>query len=179
MMSWTEVHPLANLQYLPRDCMKNSALACQQEKENTMQTLNIVAHAAQSEQYPTDQRQRDHLISRLHSIKNDKAQELRNTFGIGEMPAPRTPSEMVERIKEGKFKVEHTDELNDSYNEFYYSPWHFIKWIDPSVKEDRPAYDAAEKKLDKLYDDTRDEIIVADVEKGLAALRQFESTAIN
>jgi len=152
----------------------------QQEKENTMQTLNIVAHAQQPASYPTDQRQRDHLVSRLHSVRGEKLTELRNAFGIGEMPAPRTPDEMVERIKEGKFKVKNMDELSDGdYNEFYYSPWRYITWADPSVKEDRPGYEAAEKKLEKLYDDTRDEIVVLDVDKGLAALRQFESTAVN
>jgi len=157
-----------------------TATTSRQEKENTMQTLNIVATTARSDTYPTDQRQRDHLVSRLHELKNTKATELRNAFGIGEMPAPRTPLEMVERIKEGKFKIEHIDEIDEcEYNEFYYSPWRYIKWVDPTVKEDRPGYEAAEKKLDKLYEDTRDEIVVLDTEKGLAALRQFESTAIN
>ena len=160
----------------------NSFAKLQQEKENTMQTLNIVAHADQSERYPTEQRQRDHLIGRLHEIKCTKNEALRVQFGLAELPRPKSAAELVEYIKAGKYVFTREDDLVNEdfdYNEFYYSPWSYLEFRDPEVKKDREGYEKAKKALEKLYDDTRDEIVVLDVEKGLAAVRQFETTSVN
>lgn len=156
----------------------------QQEKENTMNTLNIVAHAAQTNpgRSPED-RQKDHLVSRLNDIKYQRREVLRTQFGLDELPRPKTPSELVEYIKAGKYVLKHEEDLEDdcdfSSSEFYYSPWRYIQFRDPEVKEDRAGYEKACKALEKLYDDTKDEIIVKNPEDALAALRQFESTTVN
>ena len=171
--------------YIPDYPTTNSFanLCSKQEKENTMNTLNIVARADNSAQYPTDQRQKDHLLNRLYEIKYTKEQALQVEFGLTELPRPKTPAELVAYIKEGKYVFKHEDDLtdNDDFggNEFYYSPWRYMEFRDPAVKADREGYEKAEKALEKLYQDTRDDIVVLDVEKGLAALRQFESTTVH
>lgn len=165
-------------------CHSFANLKCkQQEKENTMNTLNIVAHAAQSNPgRSTEDRQKDHLVCRLNDIKYQRREVLRTQFGLDELPRPKTPAELVEYIKTGKYVFKHEEDLEDDdfgSSEFYYSPWRYIQFRDPEVKEDRAGYEKACKALEKLYDDTKDEIIVKNPEDALAALRQFESTSIN
>lgn len=176
----TAARTLANLQTMAQNHYNNSGY--QQEKENTMNTLNIVAHAAQSTERSTEARQKDHLVCRLNDIKYQRREVLRTQFGLDELPRPKTPAELVEYIKTGKYVFKHEEDLeNDDFgsSEFYYSPWRYIQFRDPEVKEDRAGYEKACKALEKLYDDTKDEIIVKNPEDALAALRQFESTSIN
>jgi hypothetical protein len=176
-MQYTEVSPsFATLDY-PSFYYQN-----QKKEENPMQTLNIVAHAANSSERSPEDRQKNHLLDRLRQIQNEKYETLRVTFGLSEMPRPKTPTELVEYIKTGKYVFKHEDDLLDDgfgSSEFYYSPWRYIEFRDPAVKIDREGYEKAQKSLDKLYQDTKDEIIVKNVEDALAALRQFESTTIN
>jgi hypothetical protein len=154
----------------------------QQEKENTMQTLNIVAHAAQTNERSPEDRQKNHLLDRLRQLKNEKNETMRVNFGLSELPRPQSPAELVEYIKTGKYVFKHEEDLTDTdfaCSEFYYSPWRYIEFRDPAVKVDHAGYEKALKALDKLYDDTKDEIIVKSPEDALAALRQFESTTVN
>jgi hypothetical protein len=145
-----------------------------------MQTLNIVAHAAQTNERSPEDRQKNHLLDRLRQLKNEKNETMRVNFGLTELPRPKTPAELVEYIKAGKYVFKHEDDLSSDFDsEFYYNPWRFLEFRDPAVKVDREGYEKAHKALDKLYDDIKDEIIVKSPEDALAALRQFESTAIN
>lgn len=184
-MELSELSYIASEVYNQHDSFANlRGSVYNQKKENTMQTLNIVARAEQAASYPTDQRQKDHLLGRLHEIKYTKRNALEVEFGLSELPRPKTPAELVAYIKEGKYVFKHEDDLSECDsgfcgNEFYYSPWRYIEFRDPAVKADREGYEKAEKALEKLYDDTKDDIVVLDVEKGLAALRQFESTTVN
>lgn len=118
---------------------------------------------------------RQYLDGRLHNAKYPKRDALKQQYGLMDDDSPKTYAEVAERIKAGLFTLPSNEENFDSYEMFEY-----LRWRDPAKKEDRPGFDAAEKKLDAAATAVKDAIWVkANPEDALAALNAFEAATFN
>lgn len=118
---------------------------------------------------------RRHMDNRLYSIKNAKRHALKTQFGLDNVEHPKTFAEMKDRLLAGQFVLP-TDDEDNAYGVSFDE----LEWRDPSVKKDRPGFDAAEKLLDAAAVKVKDAIWVkANAEDALALLEAFESSTIN
>jgi hypothetical protein len=124
-------------------------------------SVNIEAHQPNNEQT-----QRDHLKYRLNETYSVKWRELQKRFGLIDDEYPETAGELIKRIQAGKYVVS---------KEFEDKSWRYIRWRDPSLVEDKVGFEAAEKVLQKQYEESKDEIVVKAPIDGLATLRTFET----
>lgn len=131
-----------------------STVQQEQETENTM--------------YNLDQLQLEHFSARLRHIKSEKHGELKRKFGLVDDESPRTPEEIVARITAGKFIIlpEATYDSGSRFARF--------QWRDPSLKEDRAGYEAADKDLDAAYDLAKDAVFTAPADAA-KVVQAFES----
>jgi hypothetical protein len=118
--------------------------------------------------------QRNYLTSRLNTIKTTKYSDLERKFGLRGDRDPSTPEELINRIKEGKYKVDEKNMKRSAY-----SPVTLFTWKDPSVKEDHEGFEKARKRLDELYTQAYDNVIVDDVKSALTAVQKFEEKTIH
>jgi len=153
------------------------------KEENTMNTLNIVASAAQSSAQTFEHEAREYLRNRLSKTYWTKTEDLRPSFGLEDDSPPKTPKEVIERITSGMYMLPEEPEddfaQGDLGGESWYQPWNSIRWRDPAKKKDRDGYNLALKTLAKDRDATQDIIMTSDGKAGLEALQKFESTAIH
>jgi hypothetical protein len=113
--------------------------------------------------------QKDHLLRQSAESFDDKRHQLQKDFGLVGDDPPGTVDDFVDRILAGKFvKPANSDKR-------IYAPGEKIIWRDPSIKEDRKAYDASEKKLYDAFSDLKDTIVIKDVDTGLAAYQAFKA----
>lgn len=146
----------------------------QTREEQNMQTLNIVTATSGAD--TLERQQKSYLENRLYSARREQRDKMRAAFGLADDTAPRTPQEMVDRITAGKYVFKNEDELADCSSDFYYTPWRYIKWRDPAVKEDCAGFAEADKLLDKAVTDTMDAIMVKSPEEALTAIKELEAT---
>ena len=141
-----------------------------------------IANVAMTANHPTEHEQaKSHLIYRLHQIANKKDEELQKHFHLADDDAPKTPKQLIDRIKEGKFKVRKPDHSFDNEEDYMdsehysqYSLLSYFNWRDPDHKKDHKGYDTAVKKLEKAVEHLNDTLLVSDAKDGLIALREFE-----
>jgi len=151
-----------------------------EKKEPTMNTLNIVASAAQSGAQTLEQDTREYLRARLSKSFWSKTEGLRPAFGLEDDKPPATPKEVIERITSGMYMLPKDDEEGEDENDLnWYRPWDAIRWRDPAKKKDRDGYKLALKTLEKDRDASLDIIMTSDSKVGLEALQKFESTTIH
>lgn len=132
-----------------------STVQQEQETENTM--------------YNLDQLQLEHFTHRLSRIKSEKHSELKRKFGLVDDDEPRTAEEIVARITAGKFIV-----LPEGANSYSGSRFARFQWRDPSLKEDRAGYEAADKDLDAAYALAKDAVFTAPADAA-KVVQAFES----
>ena len=113
--------------------------------------------------------QKDHLLRQSSESFHDKRHQLQKDFGLVGDDPPCTVDDFVDRILAGKF----TKPANSDKR--VYNPGDKIIWRDPSIKEDRKAYDASEKKLDDAFSDLKDTVVIKDVDTGLEAYKAFKA----
>jgi hypothetical protein len=116
------------------------------------------------------QRTRDYLNDRVSSIFWKKDDELRRQFGLIDDDRPETVTDLLARIAAGKFTI--SEDKKDSVD---YDPIRFIKWRDPSVKEDQAGYRLAHAASEKQSTAIRDAIAVLDPKDALAAVQAYEA----
>jgi hypothetical protein len=129
--------------------------------------------------------QRRYLETRLTSAHREHAGELEKHFNIYG-GYPKTLNEAVDLIKAGKFEINQkkVDAYNNSMgcfddepNAYGYDNYSFAETIKFDVPQpDKEGFKAAEKLLGKAYTDAKDQIKVLDIEAGLKALKDFESS---
>lgn len=111
---------------------------------------------------------RSHLLNRLRNVFWEKSRDSENTFGLCDDLAPETGTELVQRIKDGKFMIQ-------KYNPDSADSEDYIRWRDPALKADREGHREFMKDLGKVYETTRDQVMVLDAAAGLEALQKFEA----
>ena len=112
---------------------------------------------------------RSYLHKRLERVHLKLTSKLLIQFGLKEDDAPRTPDELVERIKDGKYVILEKDKDRRTF-----SPVDYIEWRDPDIKHDEKGYAEACEVLDKEYTKVRDTIAIFSAEKGLEAIQELE-----
>lgn len=139
-----------------------STPVCANKKENNM-------HIDDYNDIDVQARQR--LTSRTYEAFCAHDRKLENEFHLTDDEAPKTPSEFLQRIKDGKFVLPTDEEFKKHYN-YLRDPGALIKWRDPAVKADKDGYDAAHKKLIAARDDVFDAIMV---KKPIDALKDVQA----
>ena len=115
----------------------------------------------------------ERIVHRAKEEYNEKDRALRKQYGITKDDTPRTPKDLIERIKAGKYV------LRDEYeNSYCYNPGEYITWKDPKIEKDQDGYEKASKKLEKSYQETLDLIYISTGEEGLKAFQKFEKEKI-
>lgn len=112
----------------------------------------------------------DYLTGRLHDAFDAKNTELQRMFHLIDDQAPRTPEELIERIKAGKFTLPEKDKRRT-----YWGAYDQIIWRDPSAKKDQDGYDAAFDLLEKERTKAKDAIMISDPADGLKAIQALEA----
>lgn len=141
----------------------------QEEKENTMSHLDHM----ESYELTPDERKASFLENELERFDSKKTIELRQKFGLEDDDRPRTPTELIDRIKAGLYV------LNEDRKDYRTNwPLDYISWRDPSKQKDQKGYAAAYDKLQALLKDTQRAIVIQTPAEGLIALKAFETATI-
>lgn len=156
-----------------------------QKQEQKEQAMNAYASAAMiNQQVDPDAGKIAHMIDRLHTIYRNKEKEAMDTFGYNDDKYPKSPKELVERIKAGEFTFEDTRVLtqdgdwSDADDKWgHQSAIEYIVWRTKPI--DREGYKAWTVKAKALKQEVEDTIRVLTPAEGLQALQRFEGTTIN
>lgn len=164
--------------YVSLDCKEEKAVpACAGNK--TMEN-NMCYDCDEMDETTETERSRQYFRSRLFNVEEQKDYEVRKTFGMLDDPAPTKPSELVERIKSGKYIL--PIETHPNGKTVYFNPWLIseITWRDPSVVRDEAGYKVALNKLWMARKDAEDllQSVTAPGEM-LKVLEAFQSTTVN
>lgn len=125
-----------------------------------------------SDDYDTDDKL-SYLQQRLNHVRYQRDAELSRAYGLTDDARPVNFNEFLERITSGKYTIDEKSKTRSCY-----SPLDYVRWRDPSVKEDQAGYEKAIKALDDAVADTMDTIVViSDEATRLAALKEFAKTA--
>lgn len=134
------------------------------EEENSMTTQNT---------------ERDYLKRRLMDALYIFQDDIATAFRIRNSETPKTYSELIDAIKNGKYTLDEkvTKRVDAYFEENGFTPWgpfYGIKF-QLDTAPDRDGYDAAEKALNKRWQDAQDIIMTGDAAAGLKALQDFEA----
>jgi len=120
--------------------------------------------------------QREHLQTRLRSVKNDKTEALKDTFHMKPVSL-KTEDELIAAMKSGNVRVAEGYKNPEDGKLYYGLSSLRIEAFDPA--KDEAGYKAAAELVDKAYTDAKDKVIVLPLEKGLEALNSFESATFH
>lgn len=153
---------------------------CEQKekKERDMYTnLNVSPRLEINAPASETSEQRGYLRSRLSDIFWSKNSDLRKTYGLEDMDAPKNLKELKQRLADGMYsfrKNNDGDDYEDDYEFGWNGPLHMIRWRDPAVKEDREGFDAAMKRMEEAKTKVADAIAIFEASEALAAVQEFE-----
>lgn len=124
-----------------------------------------------------DTQARRYLYDRAYSIYCKKDVTLRQKFGTTDQPGPKTPQELVDRIKSGNFIIQGWEEDQISWETSPSSILRsYIRWRDPSVTADMPGLKAALILMETEYTKLKDSIAIKTPVEALAELQAWEVT---
>lgn len=155
---------------------------------------NVSLSVNASEQPSQESKAQSYLLDRLQGMIYSKRRDLENQFNLYGRAGPKTLTELLELLKGGKFEVskygkkllnleknaaEDEDDDDDFFSEnpsFYIGSFlDYVDFIGLKDQPDRDGYLKASDTLDKLYQSTRDQIMVFSAAEGLKALNEFEA----
>jgi len=113
---------------------------------------------------------RQYFKNRARGIGNKKADELRKLFGLVDDDAPRTPTELVKRIMDGKFVISKEYADKDVYR-----PSDYIQWRDPAIVKDKEGFDAAWKLFDVATNNARDAVMALSADQAMPIVQALET----
>lgn len=142
--------------------------------------MNTYAMATQVSAPSLEVQQKQYLSERASSVFYTKTNELYPKFGLHDEPTPKSPLEVIERIKAGDFVLRGKwakDYVADEDDEdcYYYNAFDAFRWRKPGTKRDQVGFDKAVEALKSFYTKTKDSIMIGDAKEGLKALEAFES----
>jgi hypothetical protein len=160
--------PRPRAKALPVECPLTCFTKKNKKKGKTMYDYEDTPEFA-----PLDARQKGYLSSRLYEIVEKKESDLRRTFGLKDDEMPRTLADLLERFASGKF----TFPENKKDQKFYYAGdiIQYVRWRDPSKKEDQAGFDAAQDRMYAARQLVDDAIQLKSTDEAYAALKDFES----
>lgn len=121
------------------------------------------------------QDQRKYLLSALYDAHCKFADELHEHFHMDPV-GPKTIGDMIQWIKDGKFKEIKKEHLDSRY---IYDLFHHLTWEDKENPADVDGYNKAKDAMKKAYKDAERTIKIKSPEAGLDALTAFESATFH
>lgn len=124
--------------------------------------------------------ERDYLNRRLNEVSNSFDRDLRKQFHIDENDGPRSYKELIDWIKNDKFKINaKIAKAVDVYFEedgiYYGSFLEGIIWTGRGWTSDRLGYNVAREAMLKAHTVAKDTVNTGDAAAGLKALQDFQS----
>jgi hypothetical protein len=151
-----------------------------QMKEDTMYANANYATAAIVNTTSDTERKIRYFTDRLYELRSEKSDDLREQFGIQDAKPPKTPLELIQRIKDGQFVIRKSDRERDEFDGgdvWYGDAWSSIRFRDPAVKRDEEGYDRGYEALDKAYSAAKDQLYAGtDPVKVLADFQAWKYT---
>lgn len=160
---------------------------CYANKCATNSSASLAGITVQTSSNVSDiQIQREYLLNRLSQANYAKQTELQTLYNlyVGD-GRPKTSKDLIDMITTGKFTLDekkvakqdkklgyHYDEDEDCY---YQSEDAFFAIIWNGPKPDKDGYTAALKLRDAEFNKSKDQIMISNPEKGLAAIQSFEA----
>lgn len=157
--------------------------ACKAARSATAVSAPSVTFEAQESEASKARR---YMFDRLSQVHYQKRSSFYNLFNMNAQRVPYTAKELIDAIKNGKFKLDEK-KLNPSEevldDEGYESVdaylkdrgvWYGIEFTD-FPKADTKGYEKAKKDLDTEYTKAQDTIAVLETAEGLKALQAFEA----
>lgn len=142
--------------------------------------LDVNVEAAPAATYNMEGRQRNYLESRLYMIVEEKRNAARIQFGISDDKTPKSPQEIIDRIKAGNITISNRweSDVDDEDRYRFYEPWSYLRWRNPNTVKDTAGFEAWDKKLVAAREKVFDVIQIASPADALKALQDFEATTI-
>lgn len=156
-------------------CVYAGEKAKKKEKKEATMSYAAAVNSIQMET-PTDQKQRKYLLTRANDIFYSKKSDAKKTFGLEDSPQPKTLAEFIQFIKDDKFTVE---EKYLDRRVSVYCAVDYIRFRDPSIKEDQAGYNTFKDTLKKAYAELQDDIAILEPKEGLEKLRAFEAATFH
>ncbi len=146
------------------ECMQ----PCKKKKDANPMSSMSSATVITSDSIERDQRSfiSGRLYDRLYAAKH----ELKRQFGLADDEAPYSVKEILERIKAGKYVLPEKWEDCSGYSLFNY-----IRWRDPSLKEDKDGYAEARKSLQAAYEAAEDAARLSPIPEATKAMQDFKN----
>lgn len=143
---------------------------CQKEEVNPMASYaSATVVAAES----IEAGQRYAVRSALSTAFEKAKLGLKKQFGLIDDDAPKTPTELVERIAAGKYTIDAKDADYEGWDAS--SAVRYVRWRDPAVVEDKAGYKAARADLDAAYEDAKLKAILSPVADLLQLVEDFKA----
>jgi hypothetical protein len=116
--------------------------------------------------------ERYYLQTRADNIHFYKVRELQRKYGLVDDQAPKSPSEAIQRLKDGKYTLPTDEEYQKHYA--YANPIGLLRWRDPDLKEDKDGFNKATEALGVTMKPLFDAINILDPKDALVVLQEFE-----
>lgn len=112
--------------------------------------------------------QRRYIVNRIYGIADDLRNALKKQFGLKDDDAPETMTEFAARIAAGKYVI--PEKYADASA---YSVMSYIRWRDPSAKEDKAGYAAAKPLLADARQAAEDAAALLPIADATKAMNDF------
>jgi hypothetical protein len=123
---------------------------------------------------PTEEKQREFMYEKLTKYYHKHLDDAETHYGFADEKAPRTRSEMKDRLAAGRYIIEGDDPSDDDYDARWpRTPW--IRWKNPETKVDFDGYETAKEKIKDAFEDVHNAIAIKPLADGLAALTSYKS----
>ena len=136
--------------------------------KNPMSSLSSATVITTSDTIERDQRR--FLERRLSVLFYEHKAALKRQFGLADDAAPEKLIDILARIKDGKYVL--PEKYADAYS---YNLMSYIRWRDPSLKEDKEGYDAAKKVLQADYDTAEEAAKLLPITDATKAMQDFKN----
>ena len=117
-------------------------------------------------------KQRDYLKIRLSNVDSDHVNALQSYFHLLNDPRPKTASELVDRIRSGKYILPSKE---DEERNYYRGSLDMITWRDPNLPAERESYELAMKLRAQTYQRYLDIVHINSPAEALKAVQDYEA----
>lgn len=163
----TYTNSFADCVQAPAEPKKKCGLAFKKKEEVPMSSLSS-ATVITADSIEKDQRR--FIVDRLNTTLYYIKRYLKRQFGLADDVAPKTVEEMLARIAAGKYVLPEKHKDLSPYCSVSY-----IRWRDPSVKEDKDGYLAARKALEDEFSTAEEAARLLPIAEATKAMQDFKS----
>lgn len=136
--------------------------------------INNATTIAAAAEVNVEATQRDFMAKRIRDIRAGLGEGLRKQFNMDSREVPRTPQELIDAIKNGKFSLDEKIMARADKDAFYWhGPFYGIIWGD--APPDTDGFEKADKALEAAAQEVTDTVTLAPIDEARKALKDFQS----